>query len=123
MLEYNKFLKNVRKPYDYPFKEMSEQNTIEDKIRIGTWNLDNTITLTLITYFKAFKKYMNGFPMGYEEINSFEDWENIIDEIIKGLEYYACHGKCYDNKVCIKASKKLKKSLKLMMKYYEALWW
>ena len=51
----------------------------------------------MISYFKAFKEHMNGHPMGYEEINSFEDWEKIIDEIVYGLEYYAKHGKDWTN--------------------------
>ncbi len=124
MLKYNKYLRKIIKPYEYPLKEISEQDTIEDEIRVCTWNLDYALTLTMISYFKAFKEYMIGHPMGYEEINSFEDWEKIIEEIIYGLEYYAKHGKDWTNtKKSAKASKKLRHSLYLISKYYESFWW
>ena len=68
MLKYNKYIKNLVKPYDYPLKDISEQDTIEDEIRVCTWNLDYALTLTLISYFKAFKEHMIGHPMGYLKI-------------------------------------------------------
>lgn len=49
MLKYNKYLRKIIKPYEYPLKEISEQDTIEDEIRVCTWNLDYALTLTMIT--------------------------------------------------------------------------
>lgn len=121
MLKYNKYLRKIIKSYEYPLKDISKQDTIEDEIYVGTWNLDYTITLVLISYFKCFRKYMNGFPMGYKEINSFEDWQKIIDEIIYGLEYYARFSK--DDKKWKKSRKEIRRSLHLIAKYYESFWW
>lgn len=58
MLKYNKYLRKIIKPYEYPLKEISEQDTVEDEIRVCTWNLDYALTLTMISYFKAFKEHM-----------------------------------------------------------------
>ena len=35
MLKYNKYLRKIIKPYEYPLKEISEQDTVEDEIIYG----------------------------------------------------------------------------------------
>lgn len=124
MLHYNKYLKNVIKRWDYPLKEISRQDSYEEEIIVGTWNLDLTLCLVMISYFRAFRENAVGFPAFDNEIKSQEDWFKIIDKIIYGFEYYVKYGKDFSNKVKNrKASREIRKSLRLIAKYYEAFWW
>lgn len=71
MLKYNKYLRKIIKPYEYPLKEISEQDTVEDEIRVCTWNLDYALTLTMISYFKAFKELRHSLYLISKYYESF----------------------------------------------------
>ena len=71
MLKYNKYLRKIIKPYEYPLKEISEQDTVEDEIRVCTWNLDYALTLTMISYFKASKKLRHSLYLISKYYESF----------------------------------------------------
>ena len=71
MLKYNKYLRKIIKPYEYQLKEISEQDTVEDEIRVCTWNLDYALTLTMISYFKASKKLRHSLYLISKYYESF----------------------------------------------------
>lgn len=48
------------------------------------WNLDNTIVEWLVPRLKEFKKITQGYPGNLE---SFEQWQDILDEMIFGFEW------------------------------------
>ena len=122
MLQYNKYIKKYIKPYDYPLKEIQSRKSIEDKIYVGTWNLDYTLALTLISYFKVFKANTTGFPV-CKEIKSQEDWDKILDEIINDLEFYIEHGKGGSSKESKIAYRRIKHAFNLIGKWFFDFWW
>lgn len=119
MLQYNKYIKNYIMPYEYPLEEIRQRKAVDDKVVVGTWNLDYTLALTLISYFKAFKEKSNGYPMGMTE----QEWNDIINEIIDGLDYYLRYSKCNDNYKCLKAHKTIKRTFHLIGKHFPSFWW
>lgn len=119
MLQYNKYIKDYIMPYEYPLKEIRDRKPVEEKIYVGTWNLDYTLALTLISYFKCFKKNNFGHPMSLTE----EEWDSILDEIISGLDYYIRYSKSDDNKKCKIAYRKIKETFHLIGTWFPDFWW
>lgn len=121
MLEYNKYIKNLIKRNEYPFNNKKYKKSIEDKIYYQTFEMDLTLSLILLSYFKSFKENANCYPMNFD---SLEAWKKEIDKIIEGLEYYVKHGKDWSNSTKAKmASKKIKKTMRLIGKNFESFWW
>lgn len=119
MLAYNKYIKDYIKPYEYPLEEIRNRKSEEEKIYVGTWNLDYTLALTLISYFKCFKKNNFGYPADM----TAEEWDAVLDEIINGLDFYLKYAKGEDNPKCLKAYKTIKRTFNLIGKHFPKFWW
>lgn len=118
MLRYNKYLKDVGiKKTDYPFSEFRKNISEDSYLRIASWNLDWALALIIYSHLRAFKDNTIGFPA---YMNSPEEWDKVLDEMIDGFAYYIQH---HDDEEWKEADKKLKRSLSLIAEYYRDLWW
>lgn len=112
------------------------------------WNLDITICEWIIPRLKEYKNKTIGFPpidrKFYSETKefkniTFEDWQNILDEIILGFEQILIDpldiaidknlefknktdSKIYEN-LCNERNKKIERGLDLFKYYIQDLWW
>ncbi len=113
-----------------------------------TWNLDYTIAEWILPRLKLYKKLTNGFPPIDRKVYSktkefknitFEDWQNILDEIILGFEQILIdpldiaidkdldfknktdYKICED--ICNERQEKIERGLDLFKYYIQDLWW
>lgn len=112
------------------------------------WNLDCTISDWIIPRLKKFKKLNIGYPSCDKKIYAetkeivditFEDWKNIIDEIILAFELIKVDpmdiavekdinfknkldSKKFED-ICVDRQKKIKRGLDLFKYYIQDLWW
>ena len=112
------------------------------------WNLDITICEWIIPRLKEYKNKTIGFPpidrKFYFETKefkniTFEDWQNILDEIILGFEQILIDpldiaidknlefknktdSKIYED-ICNERQKKIERGLDLFKYYIQDLWW
>lgn len=98
------------------------------------WNLDNTISEWIIPRLKEFKKITQGYP---GDLESFEQWQGMLDEIIFGFEWPTIETDWYVKNVYslpeeeknekMKEFKDLMKRAEegriLFAKYFCGLWW
>lgn len=113
-----------------------------------TWNLDYTIAEWILPRLKLYKKLTNGFPPIDRKVHSetkefknitFEDWQNILDEIILGFEQILIDpldiaidknlefedktdSKIYKD-ICNERQEKIERGLDLFKYYFQDLWW
>lgn len=82
-----------------------------------TWSLDQDLAKHIVPRLKRFREVNNGHPPDL----SWEEWCEILDEIIRTFEFLSTDAKydCYDKKKW----KEIKKGLHLFAKYYLDLWW
>ena len=109
------------------------------------WNLDYTIAKWILPRLKLYKKNIDGFPpidrklyaetKEYKNI-TFEDWQNILDEIILGFEQILIdpidiavdkdleftNSKIYES-ICNERQEKIERGLDLFKYYIQDLWW
>lgn len=112
------------------------------------WNLDYTIAEWILPRLKAYKKLTIGFPpidrKFYSETKefkniTFEDWQNILDEIILGFEQILIDpldiaidknldfknkidSKIYED-IYNERQEKIERGLDLFKYYIQDLWW
>lgn len=113
-----------------------------------TWSLDYTIAEWILPRLKLYKKLTNGFPPIDREVYSktkefknitFEDWQNILNEIILGFEQILIDpldvaidknlefknktdSKTYED-ICNERQEKIERGLDLFKYYIQDLWW
>lgn len=113
-----------------------------------TWSLDYTIAKWILPRLKLYKKLTNGFPPIDRKVYSetkefknitFEDWQNILDEIILGFEQILIDpldvaidknlefknktdSKTYED-ICNERQEKIERGLDLFKYYIQDLWW
>lgn len=112
------------------------------------WNLDYTIAKWILPRLKLYKNLTIGFPSidrkvysetkEYKDI-TFEDWQNILDEIILGFEQILIDPldiaidkdldfknktdyKIYED-ICNERQEKIERGLDLFKYYIQDLWW
>lgn len=88
MLKYNSYLKKLGvKKSDFPFKK-EDRRYYEDPFthiaEVETWNLDSTLIMVLYSYLMYFRDVTICHPVRYTE----QEWDNILNEMIKGFEDY-----------------------------------
>lgn len=113
-----------------------------------TWNLNYTIAEWILPRLKLYKKLTIGFPPIDRKVYSktkefknitFEDWQNILDEIILGFEQILIDpldiaidkNLDFKNKIdykicediCNKRQEKIERGLDLFKYYFQDLWW
>jgi len=112
------------------------------------WNLDCTIAEWILPRLKAYKAKTIGYPpidrkvyFETKELKdiTFEDWQNILDEIILGFEQILIDPldiaidkdldfnnktdyKIYEN-ICNERQEKIERGLDLFKYYIQDLWW
>lgn len=112
------------------------------------WNLDYTIAKWILPRLKLYKAKTIGFPSIDRKIYSetkelkditFEDWQNILDEIILGFEQILIDPldiaidkdldfknktdyKIYED-ICNERQEKIERGLDLFKYYIQDLWW
>lgn len=113
-----------------------------------TWNLDHTIAEWILPRLKLYKAKTIGFPpidrkvysetKEYKDI-TFEDWQNILDEIILGFEQILIDpldiaidkdlefknktdSKIFED-ICNERQEKIERGLDLFKYYIQDLWW
>ena len=93
------------------------------------WNLDDTIVEYVLPKLKLFRKQTICYPPNLE---SFEEWENILDEIIWAFEFHKSDApfdelkeKYGDNwrDEYRKLNERYRNGLKLFGEYLGCLWW
>lgn len=114
-----------------------------------TWNLDYTIAEWILPRLKAYKKVTIGYPPFDKKLYAetkelknitFEDWQNILDEIILGFEQILIDpldiaiddkklefkdetdSKIYSD-ICNERQEKIERGLDLFKYYIQDLWW
>lgn len=116
--------------------------------RSELWDLDYTITKWIIPRLKAFKKSSTTYPdidrklyfeTGEIKRITFEDWQNILEEIIVAFEQVnidpmdiairekivfknKLDNKNYEN-ICKQRQEKIERGLDLFKYYIQDLWW
>ena len=112
------------------------------------WNLDYTIAEWILPRLKAYKVKTIGYPSIDRKVYSetkkiknitFEDWQNILDEIILGFEQILIDPldiaidknldfknktdyKIYED-ICNERQEKIERGLDLFKYYIQDLWW
>lgn len=112
------------------------------------WNLDYTIAEWILPRLKAYKAKTIGYPSIDRKVYSetkklknitFEDWQNILDEIILGFEQILIDPldiaidknldfknktdyKIYED-ICNERQEKIERGLDLFKYYIQDLWW
>lgn len=94
-----------------------------DKRRYGwseedLWGLDHFYAKLFVDTLTVFRDYQHGYPNGLTP----ESWRAILDEMIEGFQYFLDHDFSYDREIEEEVDKKLKRSFKLMSKYFRNLW-
>lgn len=101
---------------------------------IEMWNLDDTISKWIVPKLKEFKKTAQGYPA---YLNSFEQWQDILDEMIFGFEWPTEETEWYAENVFYltgdaKEEKikefearidRAKKGRMLFAEHFNGLWW
>lgn len=82
------------------------------------WNFDGYHAQLMVDWLPRFKEY-GGWPGSLE---TQEEWHHILDEMVEGFQFYLDHCHEWDNDIRKQQDKKLKRSFKLLNKYYGALW-
>jgi len=72
------------------------------------WNLDDTILRFTLPRLKVFRNYTTSYPLGM----TFEEWQNIIDKMIDGIEKYIVDS--WDSEA--------QEGIDLFFKYFNHLW-
>ena len=121
MLVHNKYLEELGITKDtYPLgKSCNHENELDEDMGVvvcQTWNLDRTLAMELYSYLRAFKDIKPGHPV----CTTKEEWDDILDEMIDGFADYI---KRKDEIDLNAEHPKLDKSLDLLKKWWEALWW
>lgn len=83
------------------------------------WNLDCTFIDWIIPRLKVFKKKTTGYPC---DINSPEEWDEILDKIIKSFELYKDDSE-FDLESIKKNNEIIKEGFKLFAERIHNLWW
>ena len=87
------------------------------------WNFDLTIANFILPRLKVFREQTEGFP---SKFNTIEEWYQILDEIIEGLELYKNKfdwDMKTDQNILNLYSAKSKKAFRLLGEYAQDLWW
>ena len=86
------------------------------------WNLDLTFVNFMIPRLKVFKEQTQGYPSNM----TFEEWHNILDEMIEGFELWNKHFDWeIEEDINIKNENnfKVNKAIDLFKTYFRDLWW
>ena len=83
-----------------------------------TWSVDCSIVEFALPRIRMFRNYM---PCGRPADLTDEEWINIVDKIIKGLDFYK-RGRCDGNTIGKKKEKKMEEGMKLFHEYFGHLW-
>lgn len=94
------------------------------------WNLDHCFVKMILPRLKSFKRMKrNGYPATatgtYPEISCPEDWERILDAMIKGFESFLieCDSDCvFTTEKYMQLQKEIDHGLKLFGKFFQYLW-
>lgn len=85
------------------------------------WNLDCTFIKWIIPRLKVFKEKTIGYP---PDINSLEEWKEIIQKMIDAFEIYSMDLPEYAYSSSHEEDSKLmKEGFELFSKYFRNLWW
>lgn len=79
------------------------------------WSLDITIAKLVLPYLKKFREAVGGYP---SDLNSLEEWEAILDKMIKAFGLIANEA-IFDTAV---KNEPIEEGLDLFRKYYFSLW-
>lgn len=79
------------------------------------WSLDFTIIRFTLPRLKEFRKQCMGYPA---ELNSFEEWEDILDKMIAALEIYLKE----ESYIFAEDVEEFKEGINLFFKYFFHLW-
>ena len=128
--------KNWKTWYRYLEKIPFLYNFLNNQVKIikidnhDAWNIDHTLAPIILALLKKFKKDVNGWP---SELNSFEDWTLILDQMIWSFQelstddwenqFYHESPKWFDKQGYEKHQEKIQEGINLFAKYYCALWW
>ncbi len=88
------------------------------------WNLDTTIVKFILPRLKVFRSFECGHP---GHIDTMEEWNEILDKMIKGFEYYLDENLGEDKNLTFKENnanreKIISEGLDLFRKYFSNLW-
>ena len=102
-----------------------------EKINVKSlWNFDYTIIEFLVPRLKLFREKSQGYP---DDVTG-EEWDSILDKIIKGLEAYKAE-RPWDKNLSTQENLDLDKTyyaknasdfqnaMELLTKYFRNLWW
>lgn len=98
------------------------------------WNLDNTIAKWIVPRLKAFRDRTKAYPANLE---SFEQWREMLDEMIFGFEFtsisdewyrdnvFQCSGDMHDKKMneFESMAKRAENGRILFAKHFDGIWW
>lgn len=101
---------------------------------IEMWNLDDTISKWIVPKLKTFKSITQGYPAS---LDTFEEWQDMLDEMIFGFEWPANETEWYTKNVFYltgdaKEEKRkefeamndrAKKGRMLFAAHFNGLWW
>lgn len=82
-----------------------------------TWALDSSLAKLILPRLQRFQEITFGFPPDV----SFEEWLDILNEMIWGFEWVIKYGKDSDHDVA--NYERAQKAIELFAKWYFYLWW
>jgi hypothetical protein len=102
-----------------PIKHLFQRHTRgwDDSV---TWSLDHEMAKHILPRLQRFRQLANGYPDN-GDIQSMEQWLDILDQMIFSMQYYASDFTTRDESAVITA--RVEKGAELFGRYFGALWW
>ena len=115
-MNIRRFVHILRYDYVRPLKHFV-QRRIRGFDDSELWSLDHSLAKLILPRLKRFRKGSHGYPGCF---NSWEEWCDVLDEMIVAIEYVASENYWNMN---VEMDEKVSKGLKLFAEHYESLWW
>ena len=100
--------------------KMKYQKLIRGYSDIEIWNLDITTAEWIIPRLKYLKEHTCGYP---PDLETFEEWQEILQKMIDAFELYACESETIDEAQLKTENEIIEEGIQLFGKYFRALWW
>ena len=106
---------------DFWFKlKMKYQKLTRGYSDIEIWNLDATIAEFVLPRMKALRDGTCCYP---PDLNSLDEWKEMLDKMIRGFELYLVDDWPDDTEEMKKQNEEVGEALKMFGERFSQLWW